>query len=119
MASPVFFPRQIGTSRLRRWRSALAVLLSLALVISWSHCWCLGDDGGTLTVSIAATDGDAGKTSTDAHVPHCDHCMAHVITVAPPATSAGVEYVTGHYRLAAARAPEAADLASPFKPPRA
>jgi hypothetical protein len=104
----------------------LAVLLSLALVISWSHCWCLDDDGGTLTVSVgtltvsvAATACDTGKASTDAHAPHCDHCMAHVITVAPPATSGNVEYVTGLYRFAAARAPEAADLASPFKPPRA
>jgi hypothetical protein len=118
MASPSFFLLWVRTLRLRRWRSMLAVLLSLALVISWSHCWCLDDDDGTLTVSVAATACDSGKASTDAHTPHCDHCMAHVITVAPPATSAGVEYVTGHYLFAAARAPEAADLASPFKPPR-
>ena len=119
MASPIFFPFGIQTSRLRRRRGVLAVLLALMLVFSSSHCWCLDLDGGTLTVSAAVSDGDAGKTSSDAHVPHCDHCMAHVITVAPPATSAAVEYVTGFYRFAAAPLAEAADLASPFKPPRA
>lgn len=106
-------------ARLRRWRGMLAVLLSLALIFSSTHCWCLDDDGGTLTVSVAAAACDSGKPSTNAHVPHCDHCMAHVITVAPPATSAAVEYVTGFYRFAATLVPEAADLASPFKPPRA
>lgn len=105
--------------RLRRWRSLFAVLLSLALIFSSSHCWCLDIDGETPTASIGASDCDTGKVSTDAHVPHCDHCMAHVITVTPPATSAAVEYVTGFYRLAASPEPDTADLASPFKPPRA
>jgi hypothetical protein len=119
MAKPAFLLLEIRTLRLRRWRSVLAIVLSFALIFSSSHCWCLDIDTGTLGVSVAASDGDAGKTSSDAHVPHCDHCMAHVITVAPPATSAAVEYVTGFYRLAAPLVPEAADLGSPFKPPRA
>ena len=119
MARPAFFPLEIRASRLRRWRGAFAVLLSLMLVFSSSHCWCLDLDGGTLTVSVAAIDDDAGKTSGDAHVPHCDHCMAHVITVTPPAASVAVEYVPGFYRLAASLVPDAADLASPFEPPRA
>jgi len=110
---------RLESQRTRSWRSVLAVLLSLMLVFSSSHCWCLDLDGGTLTVSVAATDGDAGKTSSDAHVPHCDHCMAHVITVTPPAASVAVEYVTGFYLMAASLVPDAADLASPFKPPRA
>jgi hypothetical protein len=119
MASPALFPFGIQPSRLRRRRGVLGALFSLMLVFASSHCWCLDIDGGTLTVSAAANDSDTGKPSTDAHVPHCDHCMAHVITVAPPATSVAVEYVTGFYRLAAAALPEAADPASPFKPPRA
>src|SRR5262245_10983033 len=119
MASPAFVLLTVQPSRLRRWRGLFAVLVAFALVFSSAHCWCLDIDGGALTVSAAVSDGDTGKPSTDAHVPHCDHCMAHVITVAPPATSAAVEYVTGSYRLTAAPLPEAADLASPFKPPRA
>lgn len=107
----------VRTSRLRRWRSVLALFLSLALVFSSSHCWCLDDVPGTVTVTVAASC-DSGKTSIDAHVPHCDHCMAHVITVAPPATSAAVEYATGFYRQVANLVPDAADPASPFKPPR-
>lgn len=110
---------RLDSQRTRGWRSVLAVLLSLMLVLSSSHCWCLDLDGGTPAVSVAATDGDAGKTPSDAHVPHCDHCMAHVITVTPPAASVAVEYVTGFYRMAAILAPDAADLASPFEPPRA
>src|SRR5437868_15379454 len=106
------------SQRTRSWRGAFALLLSLMLVFSSSHCWCLDIDDGALTVPVAATDGDAGKTSSDAHVPHCDHCMAHVITVTPPAASVAVEYVTGFYRLAASLVPDAADLASPFEPPR-
>lgn len=70
-------------------------------------------------MSAAVNDGHAGNTSGDAHVPHCDHCMAHVITVTPPAASVTVEYVTGFYRLAASPIPDAADPASPFEPPRA
>ena len=119
MASLISFTFDIPVSRLRRWRNVLAVLLSFALVFSSSHCWCLDIDGGAPTVSIAASDGDAGKTSNDPHVPHCDHCMAHVITVTPPAASVSVVYVTGFYRMAASLVPDAADLGSPFKPPRA
>src|SRR5262245_11118139 len=110
---------RLDSQRTGGWRSMFAVLLSLMLVLSSSHCWCLDIGGGTPTVAVAASDGDSGKTSNDAHVPHCDHCMAHVITVTPPAASVAVEYVTGFYQLAASLIPDAADLASPFKPPRA
>jgi hypothetical protein len=119
MVGSAFFQFDVRLSRLRRCRGMFAVLLSLMLVFSSSHCWCLDEiGGGTLTLSAAATDCDSGENQSGTHVPHCEHCMAHVITVAPPATSITVEYVTDFYRAAFPPAPETVDLASPFKPPR-
>lgn len=106
--------------RVRRWRSALAALISLALVLSFFHCCCVDVDEGTLTVSAAQTSCDvSGKTSPAAPAPHCCHCLAHATTAALQESAVAIEYVAGSYRLAAAPAPEAADLVSPFKPPRA
>ena len=104
----------------RRWRSVLAALISLALVVSLFHCCCVDGDEGALTVSAVQTSCDiSGKTSPASPVPHCCHCLAHATTVASQDNAATIEYVADTYRFAAAPLPEAAELASPFKPPRA
>jgi hypothetical protein len=118
MAGSAFFQLDVRLSRLRRCRGMFAVLLSLTLVFSSSHCWCLDDVGGEALTVSASADCDSGKNQSNTHVPHCDHCMAHVITVAPPATSIAIEYVTDFYRTVFPPAPETVDVASPFKPPR-
>jgi hypothetical protein len=106
-------------ARPRRWRSVLAALISLALVLSFFHS--IDGDDGIVTVAAAQTSCDAsGKAPVDSPAaPHGDHCLAHVTTVAPQDSAVAIEYVTRLYRLAAMPLPEAADLASPFKPPRA
>jgi len=103
----------------RRWRSLLAALISLALVLSLFHS--IDGDDGIVTTAAAQTSCDAsGKTPADSPAaPHGDHCLAHVTTVAPQDSAVAIEYVTRLFRLAAIPVPEAADLASPFKPPRA
>ena len=103
----------------RRWRSLLAALISLALVLSFFHS--IDGDDGIVTTAAAQTSCDAsGKTPADSPAaPHGDHCLAHVTTVAPQDSAVAIEYVTRLYRLTAVAVPEAADLASPFKPPRA
>lgn len=104
----------------RRWRSVLAALISLVLVLSFFHCCCIDGDEATLTAATTQTDCDiSGKTSPAAPAPHCCHCLAHATTVAPQDSAVAIEYVAGPYRLAAGPLAEAADLASPFKPPRA
>lgn len=105
--------------RVRRWRSALAALISLSLVLSFLHC-CFDGDEDTLAVSVAQTSCDiSDKTSSPAPAPHCCHCLAHATTVVPQDSAVAIEYVARPYGLAAALAPDAADPASPFKPPRA
>ena len=108
--------------RARRWRSVLAVLISLALAHSFLHS-ADADDG---IVSVAAVQmsgddaaSDSGKSAPDWGAPHGDHCLAHVTTVSPQENAVPIEYVTRAPRLAAVLAPETADLAAPFKPPRA
>jgi len=106
-------------ARARRWRSVLAALISLALVLSFFHS-IDGDDGIVTTVAAQTSCDSSGKTPADnPAAPHGDHCLAHVTTVAPQDSAVAIEYVTRLYRLAAMPVPEAADLASPFKPPRA
>jgi hypothetical protein len=108
------------SKRAPRWRSALAALISFALVLSFFHGWDFDGDDGIATVAMAQTSCDAsGKAAPDAAPPHGDHCLAHVATVAPQDSAATIEYVTRPYRIAAAPLLEAADPASPFKPPRA
>jgi hypothetical protein len=110
----------LDAPRPRRWRSVLAALISLALVFSLFHCCCLDADEGASTVSVAQASCDIpGKSSPASPAPHCCHCLVHATTVAMQDGAVAVEYVTGPYRLASAPPPEAADLASPFKPPRA
>ena len=104
----------------RRWRGVLAALISLALVLSFFHGWSYDADDGIATIAAVQTSCDAsGKAPADWGAPHGDHCLAHVSTVATQDTAVPIEYVTRLPRLAAMLAPEAADLASPFKPPRA
>jgi hypothetical protein len=106
--------------RAPRWRSALAALISLALVLSFFHCCCVDVDEGILTVSAAQTSCDiSGKTSPAAPAPHCCHCLAHATTFAPQDGAVAIEYVADTYRFTAVLPPEATDLDSPFKPPRA
>jgi hypothetical protein len=108
------------SQRTRGWRSVLAALISLALVLSLFHCCCLDGDEGALTVAVAQTSCDvAGKVDYAAPSPHCCHCLAHVTTVAPQDEAVAIEYVARIPRLTAALLPDAADLASPFEPPRA
>ena len=106
--------------RARRWRSVLAALISLALALSFLHSSDFDSDGGIVTIAAARTNCDAsGKSAPDWSAPHGDHCLAHVTTVAPQDNAVPIEYVTRSHRLAAMLAPETADRAAPFKPPRA
>jgi len=101
------------------WRSVLAALISFALVLSFFHGWSFDGDAGVVTVASVQMSCDAGaKAAPDTGAPHGDHCLAHITTVVPQESAAAIEYVT-RSRLAAVLAPEAANLASPFKPPRA
>ncbi len=96
------------------------MLISLALVLSLFHCCCTDADEGTLTVSVAQASCDfSGKTSPASPAPHCCHCLAHVTAVAPQDNAVAIEYVASAFSLAAASLPDAAEQASPFKPPRA
>ena len=111
---------QPDSRRPRRLRNLFAALLSFALVLSLFHCCCIDADDGAPAVSVVQTSCDVpGKTSPASPAPHCCHCLSHATFVAPQDSAAAIEYVTGLYRLAAAPLAEAADLASPFKPPRA
>ena len=110
--------------RARRWRSVLAALISLALALSFLHSASADADDGISSVAIAQISGDgsandSGKSAPDWGAPHGDHCLAHVTTVAPQDNAMPIEYVTRLHRLAAMLAPETADRAAPFKPPRA
>ncbi|TKW80128.1 MAG: hypothetical protein DI543_01640 [Bradyrhizobium icense] len=102
----------------------LAALISLALALSFLHGASADADDGISSVASAqiSSDGsanDSGKSAPDWGAPHGDHCLAHVTTVSPQDNAAPVEYVTRAPRLAAVLVPKSADLAAPFKPPRA
>ena len=110
--------------RARRWRSVLAALISIALALSFLHSsdFDIGDAAASVAaVQIGCNDvaRDSGKSAPDWGAPHGDHCLAHVTTVSPQDNAVPIEYVTRAPRLAAVPAPESADLAAPFKPPRA
>jgi hypothetical protein len=110
--------RSCGT---RLGRSMLAALISLSLVTSLMHCCCcLDGDETTVTFSVAQTSfDDSGKTSSCSPGVHCCHCLAHITTLTSQTNIASVEYVTRLDRAPSAPAPDSADLASPFRPPRA
>lgn len=101
----------------------LAALISLALALSFLHSSDFDISDAAVTVAAAQmssdTGKDSGKSAPDWGAPHGDHCLAHVTTVSPHDNAAPVEYVTRAPRLAAVLVPETADLAAPFKPPRA
>jgi hypothetical protein len=108
---------QLASDRPRR--SVLAVLLSFALLLSFFHPCCLDGDASAVTVAVAQGSHDSADGNAAAPVPHCCHCLAHAATLVPQDNAVEVEYLTRPYRLAAVLMPEAADPASPFKPPRA
>jgi hypothetical protein len=104
----------------RAWRSVLVALISFALVLSFFHGWSFDGDSGALSVAAVQASCDAsGKAPADSAVPHGDHCLAHLTTGAPQDNAETVEYVTHLHRFVAMLTPDSADLASPFKPPRA
>lgn len=106
--------------RARRWRSALAALISLALALAFLHSSDFDVGGAVVTVAAAQPGCDvSGKSAPDWGAPHGDHCLAHATTVAPHDNAVPIEYITRVQRLAVALAPKTADLAAPFKPPRA
>jgi hypothetical protein len=108
------------SSSKRTCRGVLAALISFALVLSFFHGWSSDADDAPVTVAAAQISSDAdGKLAPDTGAPHGDHCLAHVASVALQDNAATVEYVTRILRLAAMLAPEPADIAYPFKPPRA
>ena len=108
--------------RVRHWRGMLAALVSLALVLAFLHGsdFGIGNTAGGVTVATAQIGSDgADKPVADWGAPHGDHCLAHVSTVAPHDNAVPIEYVTRMRRLPDVLAPKTADLAAPFKPPRA
>lgn len=109
--------------RMRRWRSVLAALISLALALSFLHSsdFDIGDAAAAVAAVQMSGDlaNDSGKSAPDWGAPHGDHCLAHATTVSPQDNAVRIEYVTRVPRLAAVLAPKSADLAAPFKPPRA
>jgi hypothetical protein len=104
----------------RRWRSLLAGLISLALVLSFFHGLGFDTDDTVPALSIAQLAGGATDKAPAHPAPlHGDHCLTHVATVAPQDTSVTIEYTVHAYRALAIRTPETAEPTSPFKPPRA
>jgi hypothetical protein len=100
-------------------RSVLVALISLALLLSFFHPCCLDGDVGAVTVAVAQGGHDSADDNAASPASDCCHCLAHAATLAPQANAVEIEYFTRSYSLAAATMPEAADLASPFEPPRA
>ena len=102
------------------WRSVLAALISFALVLSFFHGWSPDSGNCTGAVAVAQASCDAaGEAAPDKGAsPHGDHCLAHVMTVAPQDNAVTIEYVTRIHCVAAVLASDSADLASLFKPPR-
>lgn len=111
---------RIESQRPWRWRSLLAALISIALALSFLHGLDFdAGDGAPDGAAVQTSCDTSGKSAPDRGAPHGDHCLAHVSTVAAQESAVPIEYVTRLARLAAVLMPEAADLASPFKPPRA
>lgn len=104
----------------RRLRGFLAALISLALTMSFFHGWSSGgEDVAPAVVSALATCDGYGKIPADVPAHHGDHCLSHVMAVAPQEAAATIEYVASAHRLAIASPLATTDPASPFKPPRA
>lgn len=105
----------------RRWRSLLAGLISLALVLSFFHGWAFdGDDDAAPGFSIAQSINDSGgKAPAHPASLHGDHCQTHVASVAPQETAFPIAYAPHSYGDGSIGLPASADRLSPFKPPRA
>lgn len=105
----------------RRWRSLLAGLISLALVLSFFHGWAFdGDDDAASVISIAQSITDTGgKAPAHPTALHGDHCLTHVASVAPQETAFPIAYAPHSYGDTSIEPPASADRLSPFKPPRA
>ncbi|WP_027583852.1 hypothetical protein [Bradyrhizobium sp. Ai1a-2] len=92
----------------------------MALVLSFFHGLGFDSDDAVPALSIAQLAGDAtDKSPVHPALPHGDHCLTHVSSVATQDTSVAIEYTAHAYRLLAMRTPAAAEPISPFKPPRA
>ncbi|MFB9268152.1 hypothetical protein ACFFWD_34385 [Bradyrhizobium erythrophlei] len=104
----------------RRWRSLLAGLISLALVLSFFHGWTSDGENEGPTFSIAqSTNDNGGKAPAHPAALHGDHCLTHVASVAPQDTALAIEYTPHTYGDVCIYLPASADRLSPFKPPRA
>lgn len=105
----------------RRWRSLLAGLISLALVLSFFHGWAFdGDDDAAPGFSIAQSINDTGgKAPAHPASLHGDHCLTHVASVTPQETAFPIAYALHSYGDSSIGLPASADRLSPFKPPRA
>ncbi|WP_420964481.1 hypothetical protein [Bradyrhizobium sp. B120] len=105
----------------RRWRSLLAGLISLALVLSFFHGWAFdGDDDAAPGFSIAQSINDTGgKAPAHPASLHGDHCLTHVASVAAQETAVTIAYAPHSYGDSSIGLPASADRLSPFKPPRA
>ncbi|WP_210168517.1 hypothetical protein [Bradyrhizobium tropiciagri] len=108
-------------TRPRRWRSLLAGLISLALVLSFFHGWTSDrDDDAAPAFSIAQSIGDTGgKAPAHPASLHGDHCLTHVASVAPQETAFPIAYAPHSYGDSRIELPASAERLSPFKPPRA
>src|SRR3954463_13797349 len=123
MASRASIQSGLDRWHIRCLRDMLAALIALAVVLTFfnSGCFSLIDgDEAVSTTSIAQSESYVpGKPGPLSMTPHCCHCLAHTTTVAPQVDAVAIQYVSNPYQLAAAPFPEAADLTSPFEPPRA
>ncbi|WGS23515.1 MULTISPECIES: hypothetical protein [unclassified Bradyrhizobium] len=120
-ASPATIQSSSRAARSRRWRSVLAGLISLALVLSFFHGWTSdGDDDAGSGISIAQSINDnGGKAPSHPAALHGDHCLTHVASMAPQETVFPIEYAPHTYGDVSLQLPASADRLSPFKPPRA
>lgn len=123
-ASPAMIQSSLPRAGSRRWRSLLAGLISLALVLSFFHGWTSDgrDDAGStvsITQSIDDADGTDGNAPAHPSSLHGDHCLTHVASMAAQETAMPVAYASHAYRDVSMGLPASADRLSPFKPPRA
>jgi len=120
-ASRTMIQSSAHATRPRRWRSLLAGLISLALVLSFFHGWTSdGDDDAAPAASIAQSINDTGgKAPSHPASLHGDHCLTHVASVAPQETAFPIAYASHSYGDNRIALPASAERLSPFKPPRA
>ena len=120
-ASRTMIQSSAHATRPRRWRSLLAGLISLALVLSFFHGWTFDRDGDAVPVApIAQSINDTGgKAPSHPASLHGDHCLTHVVSVAPQETAFPIAYAPHSYGDSSIKLPASAERLSPFKPPRA